>query len=241
MPRAAAAHARAEARHLRAEARGVRRQARADRQASRDRETRARLVDTAAALFADRGFKKVTVREICRAARANVAAVNYHFGDKAGLYREVVMTAIEAMKETNELSQRAAAAAAPERQLRQFVRVFLERLTGSGRRAWIHKLMAREMEEPSEALDLVVRQVVQPRLDYLGAIVGAIAGLPPADPRVLLSVVSLQAQCLMLARPVPAPMRRLWEGVAPDLDATADHISSFSLAGIRALSAQPAR
>ena len=46
-----------------------------------DRETRERLLKAAEALFAERGFKRVTVREICLAARANVAAVNYHFGD----------------------------------------------------------------------------------------------------------------------------------------------------------------
>ena len=50
-----------------------------------DRETRDRLLKASTRLFADRGFKHVTVREICRAARANVAAVNYHFGDKLGL------------------------------------------------------------------------------------------------------------------------------------------------------------
>ena len=50
-----------------------------------DRETRDRLLKSAERLFADRGFRNVTVREICRAAHANVAAVNYHFSDKLGL------------------------------------------------------------------------------------------------------------------------------------------------------------
>ena len=44
----------------------------------------------AARLFADRGFAPVTVRDICRRARANVAAVNYHFGGKHGLYTAVM-------------------------------------------------------------------------------------------------------------------------------------------------------
>ena len=64
-----------------------------------DRATRRRILDQAAALFAERGFEKVTVREICRAARANVAAVNYHFGDKRSLYVAVVKMAIEIMPE----------------------------------------------------------------------------------------------------------------------------------------------
>ena len=78
----------------------------------RDRETRERLLKAAAQLFADRGFKKVTVRDICRAARANVAAVNYHFGDKSGLYREVLQLAIETMRATNDAARAAGARAA---------------------------------------------------------------------------------------------------------------------------------
>jgi AcrR family transcriptional regulator len=200
-------------------------------------QTRQRLIDAATTLFAERGFKKVSVREICRAARANVAAVNYHFGSKVGLYREVVKTAIQAMRETNELGERAGEGATPEEQLRAFVRIFLARLTGGGRHAWVHKLMAREMEEPTEALDLVMRQVVQPRLQYLGAIVSAMTGRPADDPAVMRAIASVQMQCVMFARPMPAPMQRVWAPVAGDVDAIAEHIAAFSLAGIRALGA----
>ena len=72
--------------------------------AAGDQATRRRILDHAAALFAERGFEKVTVREICRDARANVAAVNYHFGGKRSLYLAVVESAIAIMRETNELS-----------------------------------------------------------------------------------------------------------------------------------------
>ena len=71
----------------------------------RDRETRDRLLKSAAQLFADRGFKKVTVRDICRAARANVASVNYHFSDKTGLYREVLQLAIDTMRATTDAAR----------------------------------------------------------------------------------------------------------------------------------------
>jgi len=136
-----------------------------------DRETRDRLLDEAAHLFAAYGFDNVTIRDICTKASANVAAVNYHFGDKAGLYRAVVTMAIEQMLETNELSQRAGDGLSPEEQIRGFVRVFVGRLTGNGPTAWIHRLMARELEHPTEALDLVMRQVVVPRLEYLSGVV----------------------------------------------------------------------
>ena len=42
-----------------------------------DKETRERLLSTAERLFAERGFSKVTIREICKSARANVAALSW--------------------------------------------------------------------------------------------------------------------------------------------------------------------
>ena len=57
--------------------------------------TRANMVEAAGKLFARDGFHGVTVREICAAAGASLSALNYHFRDKDGLYREVLEVAIE--------------------------------------------------------------------------------------------------------------------------------------------------
>jgi TetR/AcrR family transcriptional regulator, regulator of cefoperazone and chloramphenicol sensitivity len=55
---------------------------RKDGQASRQR-----IVDAALRLFAEQGFEKTSTRQIAQAAGVNIAAIHYHFGDKAGLYR----------------------------------------------------------------------------------------------------------------------------------------------------------
>lgn len=198
-------------------------------------DTRQRLIDHAAVLFAERGFENVTVREICKASNANVAAINYHFGDKAGLYRAVVTQAIAVMLETNELTQRAGDGLSPEDQIRGFVRVFVSRLTGDGPTSWIHRLMAREFERPTDALEQVMTQVVQPRFEYLATIAGAYMGLPPSDLRVKRSIGSLQTQCMMAARQVPAPIQKTFGPVVRDVDATIEHIVEFTLGGMRAL------
>lgn len=201
-------------------------------------DTRQRLIHAAATLFAERGFENVTVREICKASNANVAAINYHFGDKAGLYRAVVTYAIELMQETNELSQRAGEGLSPEEQIRSFVRVFVSRITGQGPTSWIHKLMAREMDKPTEALDLVMQQVVKPRLDYLCGVAAAITGLPPTDARVKRCVGSLQSQCLMATRPMPPALEKSFGPSFSDIEASVRHIADFSIGGMRAVASE---
>ena len=201
-------------------------------------DTRQRLVESAATLFADHGFENVTVREICKASNANVAAINYHFGDKAGLYRAVVTHAIAVMQDTNEQSQRAGDGQSPEDQIRGFVRVFVGRLAADDNpSAWISKLMAREMEHPTDALDQVMQQVLQPRLEYLCGVAAAYMRLPVTDPRVKRCIVSLQVQCFMASRRVPPSMEKAWGPVMRDVDVAVDHIVEFTLGGMRAIAA----
>jgi AcrR family transcriptional regulator len=54
------------------------------------------LLEVAGPIFADRGYQATTIREICAGAEANVAAINYHFGDKLGLYTEVLQQSMRA-------------------------------------------------------------------------------------------------------------------------------------------------
>src|SRR5258705_6024538 len=86
-----------------------------------DLETRSRLLNAAARLFAERGFARVTVRDICKKARANVAAVKYHFGGQDGLYRPVVQMAVDMMLSVTNDGISAGEELSPEEQLRAYV------------------------------------------------------------------------------------------------------------------------
>ena len=55
--------------------------------------TKSRLLEGAGEEFAEKGFELARVRAICDRAGANLAAINYHFGDKEHLYVEVLREA----------------------------------------------------------------------------------------------------------------------------------------------------
>ena len=203
---------------------------------TRDRETRERVLRSAAQLFADRGFKKVTVREICRAARANVAAVNYHFGDKGGLYREVLQLAINTMRATSEAARVAGTGQPADDRLRLYIHVSLCRVMGDGNASWISRLINREIADPTPAFDTLVEQGLRPRIDDLSAIVADIIGSSPADERVLRCVASIHAQwVLFVPHPVASRLRSKLQLRSENVDGVAEHIADFSLAGIRAI------
>ncbi|HXY38713.1 MAG TPA: CerR family C-terminal domain-containing protein [Vicinamibacteria bacterium] len=195
--------------------------------------TRERILVTAERLFAEHGFRRVSVRDICRAARVNVAAINYHFGDKAGLYREVVQAAIDAMRGTTEAARRAGEGLPAEQRLGRYVAVFVGRLLarGSGR---VQRLFHKEMSDPTPELDRLLAQGVRPRLEYLSSLVAEIMDCPVSDPRVLRCVFSIQSQSLAVV-PNLAAARLGFAPTAGDAEAIADHITRFSLEGIRGL------
>jgi len=204
-----------------------------------DRETRERLLHASEQLFAARDFRDVTVRDIARAARANVAAVNYHFGDKLGLYREVLQVAIDAIRETNEAGRRAAEGHAPAEKLRRYLAVFLRRVLNPEYET-VHRLIQREIDHPTPAMDALVEQAARPRLEFLSGVVAELMECDPGDPRVLRCVASTLAQTIIWIRknPIAERLGFVFKPTPENIEAAARHIADFSVAGIRAVAAQ---
>ena len=126
-------------------------------------------MEAAGEVFAESGFRNATVREICRRAGANVAAVNYHFGDKETLYIEVLRHAHNKALDKYPPLLDVAADAPPEEKLRAFVKSFLLRVFDKGPDSWHGKIMSREMIEPTAALDSLVQERMRPMADLLRA------------------------------------------------------------------------
>ncbi len=196
--------------------------------------TRERLLEAAGEVFAEAGFHHATVRDICARAGANIAAVNYHFRDKDGLYEAVLQNAHDAAAAHYPYDAGQTDARGPEEKLRAFVSTFMNRLFNEGRPAWHPKLMAREMVEPTGALDRVVARSIRPHFELLASIVRELLGPAATEDRVARCGASVVGQCLLYyyCRPV---LSRLLPGDTYDAERTrarAEHIVAFSLAGI---------
>src|SRR4051812_27892870 len=199
--------------------------------------TRRRLLDAAGEVFACKGFKNATVREICQQAAANVAAINYHFGDKERLYGEVLRYAHSCAMERHPPEMRTTADSTPEARLRAFIVSFLERLFDEGRPAWHAKLMSREMIEPTGALGRLVKQNLHPRRDQLTEIIRPIIGRGANERLLRHCVMSIVGQCLSCYHGQHM-LQRLYPGQVFDqagVAERAEYIYRFTLAALKGL------
>jgi AcrR family transcriptional regulator len=193
------------------------------------------LLEAAEELFIERGYNHVTVRDICKAAGANVAAVNYYFRDKLGLYQEVLMKIIACMREASKSAHEGKAGVSAEERFRHYVRTFMGHALSNGHVCRAGKLMAREMADPSPAFDLIIEKAIRPNSARVAALVSELTGLPPADPRVGICVGCVQTQITGFTGPVAARMVPGGRFTGEIIDFVADQVVEFSLAGMRAI------
>jgi AcrR family transcriptional regulator len=190
--------------------------------------TRRHLLEAAGEVFAESGFRDATVREICRRAGANVAAINYHFGDKETLYVEVLRYAHGKALEKYPLLLQV--------KLHAFVLSLLSRIFDKGPTSWHGRLMSREMIEPTHALDSLIEERIRPLSKVLWKIIAEILHCPVTDERVLSCAFSVVSQCVFYNHCRPA-VGKLFPAFLPDDPAAvallADHITRFSLAAMK--------
>lgn len=195
--------------------------------------TRTRLLEAAREVFSQHGFQGATVREICRRAEANGAAVNYHFGSKDGLLAEALNFApLKALQKAN-----VKAGDCPSMRLRLFISDFMLMLLDEKNPSSQCQIMARELSDPTPALDKIVREAIAPLHEFLGKLVSEIAGDKISAAEVRRCVHSIFGQCLFYRHSQPV-LQRLHPKLRYDhkeIEAIAEHIAEFSLAGIKRL------
>ncbi|MHC5540757.1 CerR family C-terminal domain-containing protein [Singulisphaera rosea] len=195
-------------------------------------QTKARLLEAAGEEFAEKGFDSARIRSICDRAGANLAAVNYHFGDKEQLY---VATVLHAHHSGSELVPGTVFdEGPPAAQLRRYIHHFLKNvLDNTEGRRWHHALMLREMVQPTSACEALVRDSIRPRFEKLKGIMHRVC--PEAEERRLNALVfSVVGQCLhyKIARPISERLIGPEAYESLDLDFLSNHIASFTLAAL---------
>lgn len=115
-------------------------------------QARRRLLEAALPLFAAKGYQQTSTREIADAAGANLAAINYYFGDKAGLYRAVFSESLCADDKKATPLPGEAASLPLEAILAGFFRDFLTPLKNGAPVDLMMRLHFRELVDPSGVL-----------------------------------------------------------------------------------------
>ncbi len=198
--------------------------------------TRTRILLAAGPIFARKGYRRATVREICDEAKVNVASVNYHFRDKQNLYRETVLMARE---------MRAQEVPPPEFQpdepaevrLRRFIDFLLRRVVATQSGPWQVKLLMREFLEPTDVCHVLVQEYFRPIFENLLNIIDDLAPGQLTETQRVQVGFSIIGQCLhyrFSAGVIPLLLNCPAEKLPFSLESLAGHITAFSLAGIQA-------
>lgn len=199
--------------------------------------TRERLLDAAENLFAQKGYSAVRVREITRAARTNLAAVNYHFQTKKNLYLEVfkyrwIPRAVR-VQENFWATLGPLPPASPAPIVQALTGAFLEGFADDDQRHRHHQLMVREMAQPSEAFELIVGEVMQPFFTRLSRLLRPLMDPSISDEALMLNLMTIFGMVLHFNFARAAVSRLSGRAFDPVFQARlSEHLVEFSLHGL---------
>ena len=208
---------------------------------SEQEDARARLIDVAIKLFAEKGYEGTSVRDLATAGGVNVAAVSYHFGSKDELYHEALRACLAPCGEMRERMQKHLDAAlknrsrkAAEEALRGCIQDFLEVLVSPAARH--SHLVMREQSEGKQRFEPVIREFFQPVGSILREVILMLApGLP--EMRVFMVISGIIGQCLHIYK--ARVSYRVLAGVdshSPEyIEMTSKHIAHLTALGLRGL------
>ena len=201
--------------------------------------TREKILEAAGAVFAERAYHEATVEEISRRAETNIAAINYHFGSKDALYAQVWRHAFDEAMKAYPPEGGLGPDAPPEDRLRGSIHSILGKTIDPGRIGHAGQILLRELVSPTEAIEQVKRDALEPMHQRMESLMRELLGPSATRQQMLLCGMSVIHQCmamgigLFLGR-IP-PNLRFDLPTAQLVEMLTDHITCFSLAGIRAV------
>jgi AcrR family transcriptional regulator len=158
-------------------------------------DTRSHILQVAGEVFAEKGYKDATVREICQLAGANISGVNYHFGDKERLYIEAVKHARRLSEQKTPLPLWSAETPAGEK-VWLFINTMMQRLLSSSSAPWQHRLLMREILDPTRACEELIAESFEP--EFMRLLEGVRELLPTGTPEQVVRQhgIAIIAQCV---------------------------------------------
>jgi len=202
-------------------------------------ESSEKLLKAAIEVFAEKGYRKATVAQICHKAGSNVAAVNYHYGSKDGLYIAVWKNAFEEAMKIYPPEGGLPSDAPAEQKLRALIYSNLHRILDDGRLGCSGQILLREMAEPTEVIRQILHDVIAPLRERTHEIIRELLGPKASEQNLRFCVLSVVHQCLAMgfrkSRKKLSPFFRTDDMTKDVIDQLAEHVTAFSLAGIAAV------
>lgn len=195
------------------------------------------LLVAASDVFATKGYRDTTIAEICERAKANIAAVNYHFGDKETLYIKAWQHSFSESIKTHPPEGGVSDAASPEDRLQGQVVALLRRIADEDNREFL--IVQKELASPTGLLNKVMRVEIRPLHEKMETLVRELLGPRASEMQVRFCTISIISQCINPMVAIKSRKERREDKDSPpgvdDIEAYSKHVVEFSLAGIRAI------
>lgn len=164
-------------------------------------DTKDRILDAAERLFAANGFRGTSIKQLAREARVNQAAMNYHFGSKAGLIEKVIERRANPLNRQRKERLEAVRQGCRPR-VKEVLRAFIEptftQISPLAERKYFLALAGRAFFEPDSVTRQILEEQFRPTFLLLRDVMHE--ALPDLPPEVLLRrlhfAMGAMAQCL---------------------------------------------
>ncbi|WP_151707073.1 TetR/AcrR family transcriptional regulator [Acinetobacter sp. TUM15064] len=194
--------------------------------------TKSKILDAAGRLIAQNGFAKTTSKAIAKLAEVDLAAINYHFDGRDGLYRAVLAEAHTHYIDEEKLLALLNSSRTPTEKLEVFFETLISKLVETD--VWHSKVFIRELFSPTTHLYDFMQTEGARKFLLIKKIISQVSGIDENHPALLACVLSTVAPCMMLIiadSNLPGPLKNVSK-VEPVL--LVKHLMTFSVAGLAA-------
>ncbi len=165
-----------------------------------EKNAREEILEVACKLFAEKGYKSTTIRDICKEANTYQVSVNYYFGNKENLFKEACVKAYEftnVYKFLKNIKQYK-----PEDQLTELVRSRLSSIFSNEKDSWFYKILSNEenIAYTLEVKDYIMKNVLEPHYQIIHDIMKGLLGYDADEFDVNFCCIEVIAQTMFICK-----------------------------------------